>query len=352
MTKICTSYHQLYTLEEGDNWKQFISASRGYDFYHTYDYHKMEAEHEPQLFVYREEDIFIAFPLIKRSIEGTDYFDYTSTYGYPGPVSNIDFAEIPVATRTRFIENFQSYALSNKVVSVFTRLNPFSNQSLLLDHSSKTKHVGRTVAIDLKTPLEDQHKKYRRAIRMKINQLRRNGYAVKIADTEEEVNAFSAIYNENMHKLNAAPSYFYNTAYFKKFLRATDYKATILLAYFEDEPVAGAIITFTNKVAQLHLAATANDHLKASPMKLLYDEASIYARNHQMDYLHLGSGVGGREDSLFHFKTGFSDTYLPFHIWCHITDAGVYRELAESRHANAKQVADHQNKLFPIYRSI
>jgi hypothetical protein len=82
-------------------------------------------------------------------------------------------------------------------------------------------------------------------------------------------------------------------------------------------------------------------------MKLLFDEASVIGKNMGMRYLHLGGGVGGREDSLFNFKCGFSDLFMNFNTWRYIANLSIYNNLVEERCKNT----DFNTMKFPLYRS-
>jgi hypothetical protein len=188
--------------------------------------------------------------------------------------------------------------------------------------------------------------KYRRAIRQKINQLRRKGFVIKEATNRDDVSEFIRIYNENMVKVKASSYYFFNEEYFFDLLGADDFGSKLLLAYYEDKITSGGIVTFSNNIMQFHLAATANEFLSEAPMKLLFDEASVIGRDLGMSYLHLGGGVGGREDSLFDFKSGFSNLFLNFNTWRYIANLSAYTALVEERCKNQ----DINNDRFPLYR--
>jgi lipid II:glycine glycyltransferase (peptidoglycan interpeptide bridge formation enzyme) len=202
------------------------------------------------------------------------------------------------------------------------------------------------VAVDLKLSIEQQRTKYRKAIRQKINQLRRKGYEVREAITDEEVSRFVKIYNENMIKVNASSYYFFDDEYFFRLLKADDFESKLILAYYNGELTSGGLVTLSNNIMQFHLAATSNDFLKEGPMKLLFDEACLIGRNLGMEFLHLGGGVGGKEDSLYEFKAGFSDIQLNFTTWRFIADLSVYNSLVEER-VKEKPVGSR----FPLYRS-
>jgi len=341
--------YKVIKSNEKETWNHYVKKAYVSDFYHTLDYHFLDKQGDPLLFVYEWEDFFIAFPLIKRSIEGSDYFDCTSVYGYTGPIANIDFAKIPLNICHEFEVAFESFFRSEKIVSVFCVLHPFSNQCLLLRQAASIVRVGNTIAVDLRQSLEEQRMQYRRPIRMKINQLRRKGFEVKLANSDEQLLNFAKIYRENMIKVGAPGKYLFEDSYFENFMRATDYTPELLLAYHQDQPVAGAMVALTNNIMQLHLAGTRIDYFVESPMKLIFDEACLLGRTREMHFMHLGSGVGGKEDSLFHFKRGFSECLFEFNSWRYVVDEKIYNELVQEKLAG-KVMPDTSS--FPLYRFI
>ena len=62
--------------------------------------------------------------------------------------------------------------------------------------------------------------------------------------------------------------------------------------------------------------------------------------------LNLGGGLGANEkDSLFRFKSLFSDEYHPFFVWKLITNEKVYKDLCKKNSINYKS-----SSFFPLYR--
>jgi hypothetical protein len=309
----------------------------------------METEGSSQkalLFVSYLDSRFIAFPLILRPIEGTPYFDCTSVYGYCGPVSNGSIED----EAEELIKTFQSQLLEffrkEHIIAAFSRLHPLVESHPIFYNFGSIREVNKTVAIDLRLTLEEQRKQYRKSNKSELNQLRKKkGYTVKKAETEGEVGTFVSIYNETMLRVNAADYYYFESDYFQKMLENPNYDAMLLLAIKEGEIAAGAIFTITNKVMQYHLAGTAADYIYDTPMKLILDEARLRAHELQLDFLHLGGGVGGSDDdSLFRFKSGFSKQFFQFSTWQLIVDTNAYNELAD-RNGVA------QSEYFPLYRA-
>ncbi|MEJ6981349.1 GNAT family N-acetyltransferase [Pedobacter sp. P351] len=339
---------RIITIDQKDKWNEYIENSFQSDFYHTWSYHSIDQTGDPLLFVYEENNLFIAFPLIKRKIDNSPYFDLTSVYGYTGPVSNTKFDEINELLIKNFQNEFLTFLQKGNYVSVFSRLNPFFNQESIVQCFGGLYYNGKTVAIDLTSSHKEQTSNYRRAFHGNIKKLRKLGYIVKEGNSIEDIRTFVSIYTENMDRIGASESYYFSEDYFRNILESKEYQSKLLMAYNDDDlAVAGMIITCINGIIQAHLLSTRTEFLHLSPAKLLVDEATIIGRELNMKYYHLGGGVGFKEDSLFNWKSGFSDLHLPYYTWRYIVNEPVYNSLLEK--ANIEKSAEID--FFPLYRS-
>lgn len=338
---------QIISIKDKSRWKEIISGALEYDFYHTWYYHSLEDSGEAFMFLYEEENLFVAFPLIKKSIPDTYLFDCTSVYGYPGPISNRDMDSLSDETIFNFSKSLVEVLDSLNIVSVFSRLHTFFPQVDLFKPLQSIYENGKTVTIDLSLSLEEQRSKYRRTIRENINQLKRKNYYVKEIETRDDLAEFVSIYIENMKRIGASDYYLFDEKYFMNMLSSDEFSSKILMVYLADKPVCGTIITYTKSIIQGHLIGTRSDYLKDSPAKLLVDEITILGRKLGMRYFHLGGGLGGKEDSLFKWKAGFSDLFLNFYTFRHIVNEQEYANLVEKN-----KVDNQETDYFPLYRKI
>lgn len=334
---------------ENKEWDDFISKSHVYDFHHTRSYHILETKNSKNtsvLFVVGDDINFIAIPLIFRPIEGTEYCDCTSVYGYCGPISSLDFKRVSKKLNTSFSIELKAFLIMRKCVSAFSRLHPLLDSAVALTSLGSIREVNKTIAMDIGVPLDEQRKQYRKSNKSEINQLKKKkGYVVHKAVTDDEIKEFVSVYTENMKRVNATPYYFFDFDYFKNILTSPDYNAELLVAYQGEVMTAGAIFTTSNKIMQYHLAGTREAFVRDTPMKLILDEARLLANELSLDYLHMGGGVGGSdEDSLFRFKSGFSKMFFQFSTWQYIVNETVYNELAQENGVD-------KSDFFPLYRA-
>lgn len=339
---------EVVTALERSKWNHFIFRCREYDFYHCHSYNVLERAGNPFLFtVMDEKGDLIAFPLVSRPIPGTGYYDCTSVYGYPGPVCNKPPEALSPELVRYFHRSLADFFREEKIVAAFSRLHPAIEQHTLLESFGEILPLNRTVAIDLSLPPDLQRQQFNSTNKRHLNRTRRKGYTVRRTCNKASIDEFADIYTETMQRVNAADSYFFDREYFHRFLHVDDIPAFLMVAYKEDEIVAGAIFTATNNIMQYHLSGTRTAHLHATPMKLIIDEARLLGTNMGMQYLHLGGGVGGSDaDSLYRFKSSFSNFTFTYRVWRMIVNEPAYQELVVSRSREKELVSTW----FPLYR--
>ncbi|SFI79651.1 GNAT family N-acetyltransferase [Myroides guanonis] len=326
-----------------EKWTEIVNKSSTYDFHHTAYFHKIDTLFDSKLLVFSFQESFIALPIVIRPIDGTDYFDITSVYGYAGPIynfeENYDETELIVFFKNSFID----FCKEQNIVSVFSRLHPLIDQESIIETLGEIVDLNKTVSIDLNQFAEVQRKEYRKSLKSDLSQLRRKDIMVREASNKEEVDAFIEIYYETMDRVSAASSYYFSKEYFYNFLNNDDFTSKLLVAIKEDKVIAGAIFTITDKIIQYHLAGTTEDYIRDTPMKLILDEARLFGNTTKAESLHLGGGVGGHDDdSLFRFKSGFSKDFKQFSVWKYIVDQKIYDELSKEK---------AKSNFFPLYRS-
>ena len=352
---------QVLTTSDTAEWRAVLAQCR-YDFYHTPHYHALAekaGEGSARLLVFEDHDDLIALPLLLRPLrdvpglaeDGETWYDATSVYGYPGPL--VSHGGTSALTVSRFQTALRETLAELRVVTVFSRLNPLLPQLDLLSGLGACDQAGQTVSIDLTQSPEAQRQAYRRPYKESINRLRRAGVSGLYDEDYTYLPQFIELYWETMQRVGAADGYFYNEQYFRDLIATRDARATLFVATFEGQVISGALFLISHGIIQYHLGGTRTDHLKISPIKLVFDCVRLWANEQSgMDVLHLGGGVGGREDSLYFFKAGFSDRRHPFHTWRWVVQRDVverldHRRLAWNRHAGLIPASD---TFFPAYR--
>lgn len=340
--------YKIVNISEVDHWKSYLHKAGASDFYHSWHYHSTIKEGEPFLFIYEVEDLFIALPLIQRKINDSEFYDVTSAYGYLGPVTNLIAEKFDQDFLLAFKEAFLSFMRKEKIVCAFSRLHPLMvHQGSILENIGGLHPNGSTVNIDLHHPIEEQTKNYRKSFRNSINSLIERAPKIQPVVTDLELETFVSIYSENMNRIGATDYYHFDLQYFRDLIGNNEFFSMPLIMYIDEIAIAAGFFVYTNNIIQVHLLATRTEYLNLSPTKLLIHEVSKIGRDHGMRHLHLGGGVGGSDDSLFFWKSGFSNEYLPFLTWRYIDDQQVYDQLTAKIGPKEDLVGD----FFPAYRA-
>ncbi len=335
-------------------WNAAIKLASHSDFYHTYFYHDLsKKENEvPQLIKYEDENSCLLLPLLVREIENTDYKDATSVYGYAGVLCLSDIADID---KKKFKKELNQYFLESKIVSVFSRLHPYLKcQANLLDGLGVISNPGDVVYINLLEPLEVQRSNYSRRLKTQVNKTQRLCTIIS-GETEVHVQNFVEIYHDNMRRVDADESYFFEADYFYQLMASPDFETELSLAICNEtnEVMAGALFIKTNDIVQYHLSGIREEFLHVNPIKLIIDEMRRKATNEGYKYLNLGGGRSNKEDSLFNFKLSFSKHLKPFKLWKYICDEEAYEDLViRQKELDEKVGSDFDVEFFPAYRRV
>ena len=81
----------------------------------------------------------------------------------------------------------------------------------------------------------------------------------------------------------------------------------------EGRIISAGLFAETSGIVQYHLSGTDEGFLAYSPLKTMVDFVRRWAKGRGNRVFHLDSGVGGKGNSLFAFKAGFSRTRHPFY---------------------------------------
>jgi lipid II:glycine glycyltransferase (peptidoglycan interpeptide bridge formation enzyme) len=325
-------------------WDEIVRSMEDYDFYHLAEYHLLDTSGTPLLLYYSDDTTSIALPVILRTIEGSSYQDVTSVYGYAGPLTNRK--TVNEKSTDGFRKKLLNFFDSQKIVSVFSRLHPLlPNQSQILDGIGDLIAENLTVAIDLTLPEEMQIKQYARSLKYQLNRIKKGGVSIIRASCNQEIDSFIAIYEETMKRVNASERYFFPRDYFYRLLETID--SALYLAAYQEKIISGSLCLFGKDTMQAHLNATRTDFLSMSPLKLILDQARKDGSALNMKYLHLGGGKGGVNDSLYVFKSRFSDRRFLFKTWRYIHNKEVYEKLIYNKFDQNLP----STVFFPLYRA-
>lgn len=324
-------------------WTELLASAGPHDVYHLAGYHRVAQASgggEARLHVVGDGRGWIALPLLLRPIEEmAGRCDATSVYGYAGPVTS----RTPVGPDlvARFRETLLESLVERGAVTLFNRLHPLLDQMPLVRGMGEIEQLGDTISIDLLQPEAAQLAAYRGNHRRDLARLERKGFRTTLTEGAGELDRFVALYHENMRRVRAEPRYFFDAAHFHRLAEALGRALTLALCHQDGQLVGGGLFLRHGPFAQYHLGAVADPYVAAAPAKQLIDAGRRHFHATGAEVLHLGGGRGAVEDSLFHFKVGFSPRRHAFRVWRWIIDRPAYEKLAAGRPEGA---------FFPAYR--
>lgn len=352
---------QMIPTSRPHEWNKVLSRVVRYDFYHTPWYHALAELVEggvAYLLSYSNREFIIGLPLVFRPIAeiaglqhyGLEWQDASSVYGYAGPIASHNC--LPSTVLEDFHASLRATLQTAGVVSLFSRLHPLLDQEHLLTGIGDVVQGGQTVSIDLKLSLAEQRGRFRPNHKTGLNKLGRAG-VICVHDSDlVYLDQFISIYHETMERVDARPDYFFEAEYFHRIVRCEGFDMRLFVALLDNEPISAGLFSACQGIVQYHLGGTRTESLPLAPMKLVFDTVRIWATEQNFDVFHLGGGVGSNADSLFHFKSGFSDRRHQFSTWRWIVLPDQYEEVDRAkadwnRANNAKCVSPGY---FPSYR--
>ena len=351
---------QVLTTHQRLAWTTALEQCARHDFYHLPEYHSLAEEFgegKAFLFHHVEGDYSIALPLLLRSLAGlpgaeAGWHDVTSVYGYAGPISS--HQQIPETVVCNFQQSLRQHMHDMGVVTLFSRLHPLFSQESILAGMGECQALSRTVSIDLTLPSEMQRAEYRKSHKEGINKLRRKGLTFVHDRNGLYLESFVEIYHETMRRVEAAPGYFFPLAYFRRLFDTLGERVHLFVCLQEEEVVCGGIFIQCGAILQYHLGGTRNAALKLAPMKLLLDDIRLWANGTDLEFYHLGGGATIQpNDSLLHFKLGFSGRTHKFSVWRWVLLEDAYRRLCKEKSSwNQRNGLDPTSSgFFPEYRT-
>ena len=289
------------------------------------------------------EGVELVAPLVVREIEGTDFRDAVSPYGYPGLVGDgrsrghvrrSNSGEAPADTPpTPPVLDPRSVDFSGTgLASAFLRHRLGSPP---LSGSSERNIV--QIADPALPP------KSRPSDRRQVRKNLEAGYELVLVPgaetTPAQRAAFVEVYEQTMRRTAAAPHYFFGGAYFDRVLEAEG--TWLALATAPDGKVAAAsLATVSDGFLHYYLSGSGDSHLRDSPMKNVV--ARLVEHSAELGLpLNLGGGLSSG-DALEEFKRGFANRQEPWHSSEIVCDAEEYRRLSADREVGS---------FFPAYRA-
>jgi len=340
-------------------WEELLAEAQVADVYFTPGYHRIFGEHdghEAELFVYREEERFIAYPYLRRDLceieqlglGRGELFDVTSAYGYGGPFWSVGGAD--GGMWERFHEAFGKRCVRERIVSEFVRFDPMVSNHVGYEDAEA---ANTTVYVDLTISEKELRRGFSSANKRNIRRASRSGVEFAELLWKERGVDFHKLYTETMKRVGASGFYLFPVEFFGNHFRYLGEKAHLLGALLEGEMIAGALCMSYGSVFHYHFGCSSAAHLSMRPNNLLFQGMIEWARERGFRKLHLGGGYE-EGDSLFRFKASFAPHTSKFFVCRRVHMEDEYERLTRLNDERISRegvaLSERERDFFPAYR--
>ena len=246
------------------------------------------------------------------AVEREDPADVVSPYGYGGPVGGDG----------SFWPAYEEWCRERGIVSTFVRFHPlYANQRGAPIH---VEQLAPTVGWRLgeeRDLLAGMHWKHRNKVRKA-----ENAGATVTAGTS--LDGFVPLYEETMRRVGASAFFLFAREYWEA-LEGLGEGLVRFDAAIDDEVAASALCLASPPWLHYHLSATSDTGRTTGASTLVLLEAARWAQERGYERFHLGGGLGGKQDSLHHFKARFDpEGLLEAAVGKAVHDEEAYRALS------------------------
>jgi hypothetical protein len=282
---------------EPGRWDEALRAAGVTDVYYSHGFVQASAaivDAEPVLLRLGgdEGDVFLAC-LLRR--EPTDV---VSPYGYGGPVgtgSRPPLGAFPAA--------YEAWCEQRGAISSFLVFHPLlANAESPASEGFRRTALAGTVAWPLTGPelLAAMHKHHRRVVRRALAE----GYEVAIDPAPADLAEFVGVYEHTMRRAGASPFYFFPQSYWDALRSGV---SIVRVDVRRGRELLASVLGMGEPPwLHYHLGGATDAARGTGASHLALYSLAGWGREHGFTTLHLGGGVGGREDSLFEFKLRFA----------------------------------------------
>ena len=282
-------------------------------------------------------------------IDGEQYFDAITPYGYGGPAITecVDREKLLAA----YAEAYRQHCAEERIVDEFVRFHPLAENALDFGGLYEIVYNRNTIAVDL---TDDNYSgvQFSPDCRNMIRKATKKGVTVEV-DTEcEHLADFIHLYYITMDKNSASDYYYFDESYFERLKAIPVNKLVLVNGFVEGEIIASAMFMCSGEYMHYHLSSTNPEFYSYAANNLILATAIEYGKEQGLKWLHLGGGLTSDEkDRLFKFKRNFGRTennLKDFYIGKAVFMPEIFDKLCETARANGVK----NDESFPPYREV
>lgn len=289
---------------------------------------------------------------IKRKIpcrvDGEQYYDIVTPYGYGGPY----ICHCREENKEKLIKEYETYfgefCEYQKIVSEFVRFHPIINNGVDFQKIYDSECIRQTIGTNLKDYDDPITEEFSKSCRKRIRRALRDGISYRIKQSPNDISIFKNVYYSTMNRNNASDYYYFSDEYFDECLKYFKNNIILVEAIYEEKTIAAGLYFIWDKTIHIHLSGTLSEYLQLSPAYILRYAVTLWGKENGYELIHHGGGrSNSEEDSLYQFKKQFGEkTSFDFYVGKKIWNKRAYKQLCETMNV------DKNEEFFPAYRKI
>lgn len=281
-------------------------------------------------------------------VNGIQYYDLTTPYGYGGPFISEALEENKKELVEQFGKAFQIYCKQHNVVSEFIRFHPLFLNACDFTGIYDIQHRRCTTGTNLHAYEDPVQSEFSKSTRRNIRKAINAGVTFEVTVNPINLKNFKEIYYSTMKRNNADSIYYFDDGYFSDCLRLLGKHVVLTEVNYEGQTIGMGLSFIYNKIIHTHLSGTLEEYHDFSPAYLLQYALAVWGKENGYHLIHDGGGrTSEPDDKLFLFKKQFGkntefDYYVGHKIWC----SEVYQKLCQEIDAF------EETDFFPAYRKV
>lgn len=350
------------TLDNYQQWDKLYNGLAACDkspfftpqYYQAY----LEVENHPVrcFWVYQDEDNYLFYPFLSRSINDLGYelddvyYDVCGAYGYNGPLGKVKDPNFI----TLFNSELHSYLRDSKVVTEFVRYCPLIGNRKYHNYTEQI-HVLENVYVDLtQGPDYVWEKEFEYRVRKTV----RKGASYNLETvflSGEQIDAdaireFFAIYNSTMQRNEADDYYYFDLAFFTRLVEMMKDKVLLGTTYLGDKAISTELLLIDKKLCFGFLGGTLADYYEYKANTFQRWELIKHIGNLGVQKYSMGGGARG--GGILKFKLSFAKNCdNPFYIGAKVHNPNVYTEILSQWKQKFPDAAQKHKGKLQGYRS-
>lgn len=329
-------------------WNKLLEKCPQSDIHFTPGYlspfeNHMEAQ--ALLYHYRRNGVHILYPFFKRGIPGVEnmdnVYDVISPWYYGGFPSS---EGLKSSELRKFFKKFREYCTKNDIVSGFTRIHPYFENSKLRNNFENVNKIGRVVYLNpqkdsIKKIFGDLRRDCRRAIRTSKEE-----DAEVFVNRREDLGKFHRLYTDAMEAKGADDFYFFSFNFLSELWNNLEENFYLITTWHEEDLVAGSV--FLRGYGKMYYWLSVRDPEKDEGYgsnRCIWEAIKI-AHTNDVSVFDLGGG----HESLLEFKKSFSDKSKKLFGQKAVYSKDKYRKICNFK--NIHDIKFEKADFFPEYR--